>query len=202
LRALTKENIRWFTETDVSVAEDEELLQLLRDSGCLQVLIGFESPSLAGLDGLEQLANWKAKKFSEYRRAIERIQDHSVTVNGCFVLGLDGTGPESFDEVWRFVRDSGLYEVQITILTPFPETPLYERLAAEGRLLRQDAWEYCTLFDVNFRPDRMSVTELETGFRDLTERLYSTEFTQERRGRFRRQLRTLQAQQQQSISGS
>ncbi len=202
LRALAKENIRWFTETDVSVAEDEELLQLLRDSGCLQVLIGFESPTLIGLDGLEQLANWKAKKFGEYRQAIERIQDHGVTVNGCFVLGLDGTGRESFDEVWRFVRDSGLYEVQITILTPFPGTPLYERLAAAGRLLRQDAWEYCTLFDVNFRPDRMSVTELETGFRDLVERLYSTEFTQERRGRFRRRLRTLQEQQRQSISGS
>src|ERR1039457_3579246 len=63
LRALIKENIRWFTETDVSVAEDDELLDLMRESGCAQVLIGFESPSLIGLNGLEERTNWKAKQL-------------------------------------------------------------------------------------------------------------------------------------------
>ncbi len=185
LRALVKERIRWFTETDVSVADDDELLHLMRESGCAQVLIGFESPSLTGLDGLEQRTNWKAKQLDRYSRAVARIQDYGITVNGCFILGLDGTGGESFDAVWEFVRESGLYEVQISILTPFPGTPLYDRLKKEGRLLRETAWEFCTLFDVNFKPTNMSVSELESGFRNLAEKLYSGSVTKERRERFR-----------------
>ena len=189
LRELAREHVRWFTETDISVAEDAELLALMRDSGCAQVLVGLESPNRAGLDGLELAANWKLRQFDHYMDAIRRIQDHGITVNGCFVLGLDGTGPESFEEVWRFVRDSGLYEVQVTVMTPFPGTPLYARLREQGRLLREDAWELCTLFDVNFRPEGMSVAELETGFRNLVERLYAADFTRERRETYRHRLR-------------
>ena len=189
LRALVKEQIRWFTETDVSAAEDDELLNLMRESGCAQVLIGFESPSLGGLNGLEERANWKAKQLDRYSRAIARIQDHGITVNGCFILGLDGTGTESFDDVWNFVRQSGLYEVQITILTPFPGTPLYDRLGKAGRILQKDAWELCNLFDVNFKPTHMSVSELESGFRDLAEKLYSADVTRERKENYRQRRR-------------
>ncbi len=195
MRALAAEHIRWFTETDLSVAEDEELLQLMQESGCAQVLIGFESVSLGGLDGLELKTNWKARQLDNYKRAIERIQDHGITVNGCFILGLDHTGPESFDQVWRFVRESGLYEVQVTIQTAFPGTPLFERLRRCGRILRENAWELCTLFDVNFRPDGMSVEELEANFRSLVEKLYSTEFTQERRDKYRQRLRDVRLSQ-------
>ena len=186
LRALAKEGVRWFTESDLAIADDPELLGLMRDSGCAQVLIGLESPSLAGLRGLEHRADWKARQLDRYAQAVTRIQDHGITVNGCFVLGLDGTGPESFDEVFRFVGESGLFEVQITVVTPFPGTPLHARLRDQGRLLRDEAWELCTLFDVNFRPERMTVEELERGFRDLAAKLYSTDATRERRERFLR----------------
>ena len=184
VRALAKERVRWFTETDISVAEDEELLQLMHESGCAQVLIGLESPTRAGLEGLEQKTNWKAKQRTKYLRAIERIQRRGITVNGCFILGLDGAGPESFEEIWEFVRESGLYEVQITVQTAFPGTPLYERLRREGRLLREDAWDLCTLFDVNLKPALMSVTELEEGLLGLTARIYSDDFVRERRAKF------------------
>jgi radical SAM superfamily enzyme YgiQ (UPF0313 family) len=189
MRALAKEQVRWFTETDISVAEDYELLGLIRDAGCAQVLIGLESTSLAGLTGLEQKIDWKARQLARYLEAIRRIQEHGITVNGCFILGLDGTGVESFDAVWEFVRSSGLYEVQITVQTPFPGTPLYDRLKRQNRILHDAAWELCTLFDVNFQPSGMTVAELETGFRKLGERLYSEEFTRERRARFRKSRR-------------
>lgn len=184
VRALEREHVRWFTETDISVADDEELLGLMRDAGCAQVLIGLESPSASGLEGIEQKANWKAKQRARYFEAIDRIQRHGITVNGCFILGLDGAGPESFDEVWDFVRQSGLYEVQVTVQTAFPGTPLYERLRREGRLLREDAWELCTLFDVNLQPARMSVAELEAGLVSLCRRIYSEDFVQTRREKF------------------
>jgi radical SAM superfamily enzyme YgiQ (UPF0313 family) len=189
MRALGGEHVRWFTETDVSVAEDEELLVLMRESGCAQVLIGFESPTMAGLEGLETRSNWKVKQFDKYKSAIQKIQDHGISVNGCFVLGLDGTGPESFDKVVEFARDSGLHEVQVTVQTPFPGTRLFDRLKEEGRLLHEDSWELCTLFDVNFRPQNMDVSGLETGFRELVARLYSDELVSERARRFRKQLR-------------
>jgi radical SAM superfamily enzyme YgiQ (UPF0313 family) len=184
VRALAREHVRWFTETDISVAEDEELLGLMHDSGCAQVLVGLESPSRAGLEGLEQKTNWKAKQRTKYLRAIDRIQRRGITVNGCFILGLDGAGPESFEEIRDFVRESGLYEVQITVQTAFPGTPLHERLKREGRLLREDAWELCTLFDVNLKPALMSVGELEEGLLSLVGRIYSDDCVRERRAKF------------------
>jgi radical SAM superfamily enzyme YgiQ (UPF0313 family) len=186
LRALARENLRWFTETDLRVAEDDELLALMRDSGCQQVLIGLESPRRASLDGVETHANWKLRQHDRYKEAIAKIQSHGITVNGCFILGLDGDTPEVFDEVLEFVRDSGLYEVQVTMLTAFPGTPLYRRLKAEGRILRDRAWELCTLFDLNIQPKNMSIGEMQTGFLKLVTTLYSAEETQSRRQGFKR----------------
>jgi radical SAM superfamily enzyme YgiQ (UPF0313 family) len=202
MRALIPERIRWFTETDISVAEDDDLLDLMRESGCAQILIGLESPSAAQLDGLEQKTNWKAKQLDRYKRAIANIQRHGITVNGCFVLGLDGADTSSFDDVWRFVQESELYEIQITVLTAFPGTPLYDRLQREGRLLHENAWERCTLFDVNYRPDRMSVAELETGLRELGRKIYSVEFTEFRRERFRQRLREARREQRHGRGGA
>jgi len=190
LRALVKEKIRWFTEADLAVAKDSELLGLMRDSGCQQILIGLESPRKASLDGIELNANWKLKQQEKYRQAIDKIQSYGITVNGCFILGLDGDTPDIFDEVLDFVRDSGLYEVQITIMTPFPGTPLYQRLKSEGRIIRDSAWELCTLFDINFIPKNMSIPELQKGFLKLAKILYSEEVTKERRSKFKKMLKT------------
>jgi radical SAM superfamily enzyme YgiQ (UPF0313 family) len=189
MEALARENVRWFTETDVSVADDDELLALMRRAGCQQVLIGFESPRADKLDGLEQKSNWKSRRADRYLGAIESIQKHGITVNGCFIVGLDGDGPECFDEIYEFVKASGLYDVQVTLLTPFPGTPLWQRLKEEGRLLDETATERATLFDINFRPARMSVEELRNGFFELVGRLYRPEFVAHRERMFRAQMR-------------
>jgi radical SAM superfamily enzyme YgiQ (UPF0313 family) len=190
LRELARENVRWFSEADVRVAEDGELLGLMRDSGCQQVLIGLESPRGSSLEGVELKNNWKARQQDFYKSAIETIQSYGITVNGCFILGLDSHTPAVFDDVFRFVRESGLYEVQVTFLTAFPGTALYYRLRREGRILQDKAWELCTLFDINFQPKNMSVGELQHGFLDLVKRLYAAEETAERRARFKRMLKT------------
>ena len=189
MRALAEEDVRWFTETDLSVADDRELLQMMKDAGCAEVLIGFESTTFSGLDGLEQRSNWKAKRVDHYLDAIRTIQDFGIRVNACFILGLDGTGLESFDQIWAFVQESKPYDVQITVQTAFPGTPLYTRLKNEGRILCEEAWQLCTLFDVNFKPANMSPAELEAGLRGLASRIYSEEFTEERRLHFRQNYR-------------
>ncbi|HEV7298338.1 MAG TPA: radical SAM protein [Tepidisphaeraceae bacterium] len=172
-RALIPLGIRWFTETDVTVADDAELLSLMRAAGCRQVLVGLESPAQAPLEGLEQRRNAKARWAPRYVERLRRIQSHGITVNGCFILGLDGHEPAIFEQVLEFAMEVPLFDVQITVLTPFPGTPLYDRLAREGRILQPDRWDLCTLFDVNFRPQRMSMEALQEGMRWLSRRLYS-----------------------------
>ena len=189
LKHLRHEKIKWFTETDISVAEDDQLLALMRESGCQQVLIGFESPVGIDLNGIELRKNWKSTQFDRYKQAINKIQSHGITVNGCFILGLDGQDKSIFNKVFEFVKDSGLYEVQITILTAFPGTPLYERLIKDNRIIKNGDWKKCTLFDVNYYPMDMTVKELENGFRDLVEKLYSDEFTKYRQSNYKKQLR-------------
>ena len=189
LRELSKEHLRWFTEADINVAKDDELLALMRDSGCQQILIGLESPRRASLDGVETNSNWKLRQQDRYQEAIAKVQSYGITVNGCFILGLDGDTPEIFDDVLHFVRDSGLYVVQITFLTAFPGTPLYRRLKAEGRILRDRAWELCTLFDLNIQPKNMKLEELQSGFLRLGKILYSQEETDTRRRNFRTRLK-------------
>lgn len=189
LRAVAAEDIRWFTESDIAIADDPELLDLMHAAGCAEVLIGLESPTAEGVAGIEQRRDWKRSRFAGYVDAIERIQGHGIAVNGCFVLGLDGDGPGVFDAVEAFVRRSGQFDVQITVMTPFPGTPLYDRLLAEGRLLEPTAWERCTLFDVNFRPSHMTPDELQAGALDLARRVYTEEERSARRHRFHDQRR-------------
>lgn len=186
LPELARRRVRWFAETDLSLYKDEELLALMRDSGCTQVLIGLESPTENSLRGVELKNDWKRRWWPHYKEAVRRIQSHGIRVNGCFVLGLDGHGPEVFDDVYDFVVDSELFDVQITLQTPFPGTPLEARLRGEGRLLHDREWQRCTLFDVNFRPAGMSAEELRVGFRQLVERLYCDDLTKWRRENFNR----------------
>ncbi len=174
LRAITPLGVNWFTETDISVADDDELLDLLAESGCRQILIGLESPSGSDLGQVDP-GNWKQSRSDRYLEAIEKIQSRGVSVNGCFILGLDGHTPDIFEEVKAFVERSGLLEVQLTVMTPFPGTPLYHRLHSEGRLLQERYWDRCTLFDVNYKPTGMSVEELETGLRWLFAQTYNEE---------------------------
>ena len=188
-RALAPLNIKWFTETDISVAEDEELLELMRRSGCRQVLVGLESPSAAPLAGVELKADRKARWAECYGQAVRTIQRHGVTVNACFVLGLDGHTPAVFQEILDFVDEVQPYDVQITMMTPFPGTPLYARLLAEDRILEPGAWHLCTLFDVNYQPAGMSPERLREGIYWLGERLYGEEATRRRREAFFRHWR-------------
>lgn len=187
-RQLIPLRLKWFTETDISVADDPELLALLREARCRQLLIGLESPDQSALEGIELKANFKARRAVDYVSAVRRIQAHGITVNGCFVLGLDRHTPAIFREVLDFALRVPLYDVQITVLTPFPGTPLYDRLLREGRILQPDRWDLCTLFDVNYQPKGMTVEQLREGLYWLTERLYSEACLQARRRPFFEQL--------------
>ena len=184
VEALGRENVKWFAETDISVAQDNELLRLIAESGCRQILVGLETPTAPGLNGIELRSNWKFRNRDFYRAAIERIQSHGITLNGCFVLGLDGDTEEVFDLIPRFIEETALYDVQVTVQTPFPGTPLYNRFLAAGRLIEPRNWRKCSLFDVNFLPAEMTADRLERKFTELVAQLYSPEAMAKRHRRF------------------
>src|SRR6185369_2518155 len=147
------------------------------------------SPRRASLDGMDR-AGWKPRQHHRYLEAIEKIQSRGVSVCGCFIVGLDSDTPAVFDELREFIERSRLLEVQVTILTPFPGTRLYQRLAAEGRLLYPGAWDRCTLFDINFRPRGMSVEELEDGVMKLWRDTWNAQSFTRRKRDYRALLRT------------
>ncbi len=189
LPELAKRNTRWFTETDARIGDDDALLAALDGAGCKEVLIGLESPTAAGLPSMERKADFKLKALDDGPRRVRNIQSHGIRVNGCFILGLDGQTPEVFDAVEQQANALGLFDVQITLQTPFPGTPLYDRLAAAGRLLEPAAWHRCTLFDLTYKPEPMTPDELISGFHGLATRLYTAEATAARRADFREQAR-------------
>jgi radical SAM superfamily enzyme YgiQ (UPF0313 family) len=174
LEAIQELDLRWFTETDISIAEDDELLRLLAQSGCRQILIGLESINPDSLNGIDR-ANWKYKKRDKYLDAIKKIQSYGVTVNGCFIVGNDGDDKGIFEGLRDFIERSELLEAQVTILTPFPGTHLLRRLEQEGRLLYERFWDRCTLFDLVFEPKQMTPDELVEGHTWLMSQIYNQE---------------------------
>jgi len=180
LPELAKRRVRWFTETDLSVADDEELLELLAKAGCVEVLVGLESPTPDALTDIDR-SGWKKKRAARALDNVRLIQHHGIRVNGCFIVGLDAHTEQVFDDIFEFTREARLFDVQITMPTPFPGTPMYRRYAETGRLTHPTDWERYTLYDLNFRPMGMTGKQLVEGFHDLSKRLYSDEFTRWRR---------------------
>ena len=107
--------------------------------------------------------------------AIDKIQSNGITVNGCFIVGLDGDTPGIFSDIRSFIDKSRLLEAQVTVLTPYPGSPVYKRLKSEGRLLQDKFWDRCTMFDINFNPRNMSREELENGLLWIFREIYSEE---------------------------
>jgi len=188
VRLLAEYPLKWFTESDISVADDPELLSLLGDSNCAQILIGLESASSESMLGLDT-KNWKSGRHRDYAEEVRRIQDHGISVNGCFILGFDQDGPDIFPRTLDYIDSLGLSEVQITLLTPFPGTSLRQRLERENRILPDSTWSQHTLFDLTFRPALMPVEEMKKGFRWLMGEVYSDERVAQRRKIFQHCIR-------------
>ena len=168
LEALRQSGARFFTEADWRIGERPELLRELALSGCVQVLVGIES-LVFRYPGMGE----KRAELSRIMNAVDAIQQSGVVVNGCFIIGAEGETEASLDRLTQFVLGSPLAEVQLTLQTPFPGTSLYRRLLRQGRLLEDRGWPHYTLFDVVYRPDRMTVVELEAGFRRVISAVFS-----------------------------
>ena len=128
--------IRWVSQASINAAHDEEFLELIARSGCQGVLIGFESLDRSTLKAMSKSFNTMSGGFET---AMANLRRHGIRVYGTFVFGYDEDTPASFDEAVEFAMDHRMFIAAFNHLTPFPGTPLYRRLADEGRLT-SDAW--------------------------------------------------------------
>ena len=166
--ALIPLHIQWGGLATSLLARDEKLLDLCARSGCIGLLVGFESISQSALTEIHKGFNSPAL----YAEWIRRFHDHGIAINGTFIFGLDHDTSDVFEETAQFVIDTGIDLPRFAILTPFPGTALYERLDKEGRILTKD-WELYDGQHVVFQPTQLSVSALEQGNADVWRQVYS-----------------------------
>jgi len=171
-RALIGAKIRWVSQASVNAAHDEEFLELLVRSGCMGVLIGFESLNTENLKDMNKSFNMMRGGFT---KALENLRKHRIRVYGTFIFGYDRDTPESFQQTVRFARSNSMYIAAFNHLTPFPGTPLYKRLEADGRLLYH-AWWLDDRYKYNhipFTPAGMDPSELQRCCLEARREFYS-----------------------------
>ena len=157
-RAMIPLRFRWVGLSTTRIAEDEELLELAARSGCKGLLIGFESIS-------QDTLNQTHKHFHaapRYGEVIKKLHDHGIGIQGCFVFGFDNDEESVFERTVEFVDRTKIDLPRYAVATPFPNTGLFRRLEAEGRLLHKN-W---TLYDVEHvvhQPRQMSPERLQEG---------------------------------------
>jgi len=166
--ALVPLKVQWYGLATVLLADDFELLQLAERSGCKGLLMGLESISPQNLRQNHKTFNSPDK----FVRVVERLHEHGIALQGCFVFGLDHDGPDVFLKTAEFAVQAKIDLPRFAIVTPFPNTALYKRLESEGRILTKN-WELYDGQHVVFQPAKLSIQELQQGTEAAWKHAYS-----------------------------
>ena len=168
-RAIAPYRKWWSSQASFQAGQDDEFLEAAAQSGCKQLFLGLESISQQSMVEVNKRFN----RVEEYYQIIERIHSHGIAVQVGIVFGFDHDTPEIFKATIDFLEETGVQNATFNILTPFPGTPLFQRMEAEGRILTRDWRKYNSRDNVVYKPKQMSVAELMAGFRYANERFYS-----------------------------
>ncbi|MEP7351913.1 MAG: radical SAM protein [Acidobacteriota bacterium] len=158
----------WSAAVTIDVTDDPSLIRAMALAGCSGVFVGFESLTDENLVD----ARKKTPKTADYARRVKILHDHGIQVNGSFVLGFDHDRKDVFQRTAQWVEENRLECATFHILTPYPATPLFRQMEAEGRLLHRD-WDLYDTAHAVFQPKHMSPEELEQGYGWLYDRLFS-----------------------------
>ena len=153
--ALRPLNVRWASQCDILISRSEKLLRAMRESGCLGVILGLESPKAGTL----REAGKRYVDADEYLRRIRIIQSHRISIWGSFIFGFDTDDWRDCMNAVRFAQRAKLCMSCYPILTPYPGTKIFEQYQAEGRLNTRD-WDKYNGSTVVYRPRRMTVQQL------------------------------------------
>ena len=165
LRPLSK---IWSAAVSIDVTDDPTLIRAMALAGCTGVFIGFESLTDENLTN----ARKRTPKTADYARRVRILHDNGIQVNGSFVLGFDHDRRDVFEHTAEWIEQNRLECATFHILTPYPGTPLFRQMDAEGRLLHRD-WDLYDTAHAVFRPRHMTPEELERGYAWIYQRLFS-----------------------------
>jgi radical SAM superfamily enzyme YgiQ (UPF0313 family) len=166
--ALRPLNKIWSAAVTIDVTDDPGLIRNLALAGCTGVFIGFESLADQNLSDSRK----KTPKTGDYARRVRMLHDHGIQVNGSFVLGFDHDGKDVFARTAEWIEENRLECATFHILTPYPATPLFRQMEAQGRILHKD-WSLYDTGHAVFRPKHMTPEELERGYAWIYQRLFS-----------------------------
>ena len=166
--ALRPLGIIWSAAVTIDVTDDAALVKEMALAGCTGVFVGFESLDAGNLSD----ARKRTPAPEDYARRVTLLHRYGIQVNGSFVLGFDHDRPEVFERTVEWIETHRLECATFHILTPYPGTPLFRQLEAEGRILHRD-WDKYDTAHVVFRPKHMSCEELDRGYAWCYDRLFS-----------------------------
>lgn len=160
-RALIPRKVLWMSQGTIDMTRDPEMMDLMRRSGCLGMVVGFESLSPDSLRSMKKTPNLHS--LDAYHAAIQVIRNSGLQLWAAFTLGHDHDTLETLRETADFAIANKFCFAAFNLLTPYPGTPLYERLARENRLLYGGKWWLHPDYRFNhaaFRPAHMEADEL------------------------------------------
>ena len=166
--ALIPEKIIWMSQCSLHIADRPEMLKLAHRSGCRLLSFGIETTSASALRGIDK--EWNRPE--RYRRAVETIRRHGIDVSTEMIVGLDDDDRTVFERTFEFIQSCRISIPRIHILTPVPGTPLYDDMLAQGRMTSDDFGRFSG-GQVVFRPKHFDPQELQDGYWQLYDRLFS-----------------------------
>jgi radical SAM superfamily enzyme YgiQ (UPF0313 family) len=173
---------KWWMQTSINVADDENVIRLAAQAGCMYVFIGFETLNKKTLQEMKKGINLRIG-IENYKRVVDKFHKYRIGVLGAFVIGNDYESPRYYQELADFLVKSGMDCVQVSILTPLPGTDLMEQMQKEERLIYKDFpkdWDKYRFSYVVHRPLGIEENTIYAGNNYIKNKIYSFPFYQYR----------------------
>ncbi len=175
----------WLTQASMDIGNDDALLDLMKASGCIGIFFGIES---FGAESLRD-AHKPQNRIGTYKARIRKLHNRGICVMAGFIAGFDSDTAESIAAMAEQLYQAGVDVPFLSVLTPYPGTPDYNRLAGEGRILSGRGWEFYNGYNVSFQPRHMSPERLLDAHRALWREAFSLKYSLRRIVRSLRRLR-------------
>jgi len=166
---------KWWMQTSINAADDEKVIKLAAQAGCLFAFIGFETISRNTLKDMKKGVNIKMG-VKNYRKVVDVFHRYGIAVYGAFILGSDYESPAYYKELADFLVNSGIDIIQLTLLTPLPGTELMEDLQKDGRIIYNDYpkdWDKYRFSYMVHRPREVQPKTIYIGNNYIKKRIYT-----------------------------
>jgi radical SAM superfamily enzyme YgiQ (UPF0313 family) len=161
----------WTAQISANLLRDEELVDLIKEAGGMLVFIGMESIDPANLADVNKSFN----KPHEYAAVLKRLADRDLFAITSFIFGMDNDTAGVADRTLEQIRSWPPGLPVFGQLTPFPATPLYDRLKKEGRLTRPIHWLDFAPYQMAHTPLKMSIAQAQIELEHAWQASYSAE---------------------------